>query len=60
LFSPGLPPRNLAFSDFENFWNQAKRHMRRFNGVPGPHFHLFLNECEWWFNNPNPKAQQTN
>jgi transposase len=23
----------------ENFWNQAKRHMRRFNGVPAPHFH---------------------
>ena len=20
----------------ENFWNQAKRHMRKFNGVPGP------------------------
>jgi len=23
----------------ENFWNQAKRHMRRFNGVPKDHFH---------------------
>ncbi|TFG75869.1 MAG: IS1595 family transposase, partial [Thermodesulfobacteriales bacterium] len=22
----------------ENFWNQAKRHMRRFNGVPRKHF----------------------
>ena len=43
----------------ENFWNQAKRHMCKFNGVPGPHFHLFLKECEWHFNNPNPKAQQT-
>ncbi|MEO6910636.1 MAG: IS1595 family transposase, partial [Edaphobacter sp.] len=43
----------------ENFWNQAKRHMRKFNGVPGPHFHLFLKECEWRFNNPNPKQQQT-
>ena len=26
----------------ENFWNQAKRHMRKFNGVPKEHFPLFL------------------
>ena len=36
----------------ENFWNQAKRHMRKFNGVPKTHFELFLKECEWRFNNP--------
>lgn len=41
----------------ENFWNQAKRHMRKFNGVPKTHFELFLKECEWRFNNPSPKAQ---
>ncbi len=41
----------------ENFWNQAKRHMRKFNGVPKEHFALFLKECEWRFNNPNPKKQ---
>jgi transposase len=41
----------------ENFWNQAKRHMRKFNGIPKEHFHLFLKECEWRFNNPNPKVQ---
>ncbi len=41
----------------ENFWNQAKRHMRRFNGIPRGHFHLFLKECEWRFNNPDPKEQ---
>ena len=40
----------------ENFWNQAKRHMRKFNGIPAKHFELFLKECEWRFNNPNPKA----
>ena len=34
----------------ENFWNQAKRHLRRFNGVPSQHFHLYLKECEWRFN----------
>ncbi|MEZ4818488.1 MAG: IS1595 family transposase [Bdellovibrionota bacterium] len=41
----------------ENFWNQPKRHMRKFNGVPAKHFGLFLKECEWRFNNPNPKTQ---
>lgn len=41
----------------ENFWNQAKRHMRKFNGVPKEHFGLFLKECEWRFNNSEPKAQ---
>jgi transposase len=41
----------------ENFWNQAKRHMRKFNGVPREHFPLFLKECEWRFNNPNPQTQ---
>lgn len=41
----------------ENFWNQAKRHMRKFNGVPRNHFPLFLKECEWRFNNPKPQAQ---
>lgn len=34
----------------ENFWNQAKRVMRKFNGVPKDNFNLFLKECEWRFN----------
>ena len=41
----------------ENFWNQAKRHLRKFNGIPRDHFPLFLKECEWRFNNPKPQAQ---
>ena len=41
----------------ENFWSQAKRHMRKFNGVPKEHCGLFLKECEWRFNNPNPQAK---
>ena len=41
----------------ENFWNQAKRHMRKFNGVPKVHFGLFLKECEWRFNNSDPSLQ---
>jgi transposase len=34
----------------ENFWNQAKRHLRRFKGIPRANFHLYLKECEWRFN----------
>jgi len=41
----------------ENFWNQAKRHLRKFNGVPKDHFHLYLKECEWRFNNQDPVKQ---
>jgi len=41
----------------ENFWNQAKRHMRKFNGIPRQNFGLFLKECEWRFNNPSPQTQ---
>ena len=41
----------------ENFWNQAKRHMRKFNGIPAEHFSLFLKECEWRFNNSDPVKQ---
>jgi transposase len=54
------------FSDYsnhingiENFWNQAKRYMRRFNGIPAAHVHLYLKECERRFNTPQPKQQQT-
>jgi transposase-like protein len=36
----------------ENFWSQAKRHMRKFNGIPKGPFSLYLKECEWRFNNP--------
>ena len=53
LFATG---RN-HINGIENFWNQAKRHLRRFNGIPREHFGLFLKECEWRFNNPDPKAQ---
>ena len=53
LFAEG---RN-HINGIENFWNQAKRHLRKFNGIPREHFGLFLKECEWRFNNPDPKAQ---
>ncbi|WXK58375.1 IS1595 family transposase [Glaesserella parasuis] len=41
----------------ENFWNQAKRHLRKFNGIPKAHFELYLKECEWHFNHSNLKSQ---
>ncbi len=31
-------------------WNQAKRHLRRYNGILRQHFHLFIKEWEWRFN----------
>ncbi|MFN5638647.1 MAG: transposase, partial [Akkermansiaceae bacterium] len=37
----------------ENFWNQAKRHLRRFNGIKQENFQGFLKECEWRFNGGN-------
>ena len=43
-------PSGRHINGIENFWNQAKRHMRRFNGVPKESFYLFLKECEWRFN----------
>lgn len=51
--------RKNHINGIENFWNQAKRHLRKFNGVPKDNFGLFLKECEWRFNNPSPKQQLT-
>ncbi len=41
----------------ENFWHQGKRHLRKFNGIPRDHFHLYLKEYEWRFNNSDPLIQ---
>jgi transposase len=46
------PGRHI--NGIENFWSQAKRHLRRYNGIPRHHFHLFLKECEWRFNYAPP------
>ena len=43
----------------ENFWSQAKRVLRKYNGIPKQHFHLFLKECEFRFNYGSPKQQLT-
>lgn len=49
--------KHNQINGIENFWNQSKRHMHKFNGVPKDYFHLFLEECEWRFNNGDPKLQ---
>ena len=41
----------------ENFWSQAKRILRKYNGIPKNHFNLFLKECEFRFNFGTPKQQ---
>jgi transposase len=40
----------------ENFWNQSKRYLRRFNGIPKISFYYFLKECEWRFNESDHHA----
>lgn len=42
--------RGHHINGIENFWNQAKRHLRRFNGLTPDNFYWFLKECEWRFN----------
>jgi transposase len=54
-----LPPP-AGIDSIENFWNQAKRHMRRYNGIPRRHLHLFVKECEWRFNYGSPKQLLVN
>lgn len=39
----------------ENFWSQAERHLRRFNGMPKGSFPLFLQEVVWRYNTGTPE-----
>ncbi|OTG88838.1 IS1595 family transposase [Acinetobacter sp. ANC 3813] len=41
----------------ENFWNQAKRVLRKYNGIDRNAFPLFIKECEFRFNYGSPKQQ---
>ena len=41
----------------ENFWNQAKRVLRKYNGIDKKSFPLFLKECEFRFNYGTPAQQ---
>ena len=49
--------RGKHINGIENFWNQAKRILRKYNGVPKESFYLFLKECEFRFNYGTPKQQ---
>src|SRR5262249_44339750 len=42
--------RGHHINGIENFWNQSKRILRKYNGVPRKNFYLFLKECEFRFN----------
>ena len=53
LFSEGKNHIN----GIENFWNLAKRVLRKYNGIPKQSFPLFLKECEFRFNYGTPKQQ---
>jgi transposase len=46
--------RHNHINDIENFWNQTKRHIRKFNAVTKAQFGLYFRECEWRFNNSAP------
>ena len=41
----------------ESFWNQAKRVLRKYNGINKKHFHLFIKECEFRFNYGTPSQK---
>ncbi|MDR1304376.1 MAG: IS1595 family transposase, partial [Verrucomicrobiales bacterium] len=49
--------RGHHINGIENFWNQSKRVLRKYNGIPKKHFFLFLKECEFRFNYGTPKQQ---
>jgi transposase len=51
--------RRNHVNGIENFWSQAKRHLRKYNGIPKHHFPLFLKECEFRFNEGSPAEQLT-
>ncbi|CWP78117.1 IS1016 group transposase [Neisseria meningitidis] len=49
--------RQNHINGIENFWNQAKRVLRKYNGIDCKSFPLFLKECEFRFNFGTPSQQ---
>ncbi|MBW5388570.1 IS1595 family transposase [Salmonella enterica] len=49
--------RQNHINGIENFWNQAKRVLRKYNGINRKSFPLFLKECEFRFNFGTPSQQ---
>jgi transposase len=53
LFADG----NNHINGIENFWNQAKRWLARYNGIPAKQFNFFLQECVFRFNYGSTQEQ---
>ncbi|STO54230.1 IS1016 transposase [Canicola haemoglobinophilus] len=49
--------RENHINGIENFWSQAKRVLRKYNGINRKNFPLFLKECEFRFNFGIPRMQ---
>ena len=49
--------RQNHINGIESFWNQAKRVLRKYNGIDRKSFPLFLKECEFRFNFSTPSQQ---
>ena len=49
--------RRNHINGIEKFWNQAKRVLRKYNGIDRKSFPLFLKECEFRFNFGTPSRQ---
>ena len=49
--------RQNHINGIESFWNQAKRVLRKYNGIDRKSFPLFLKECEFRFNLGTPSRQ---
>ncbi|WP_148040206.1 transposase, partial [Neisseria meningitidis] len=49
--------RQNHINGIENFWNQAKRALRKYNEIDRKSFPLFLKECKFRFNFGTPSRQ---
>jgi transposase len=55
--SDSFTEKKNHINGIENFWNQAKRVLRKYNGIDKKAFPLFLKECEFRFNHGTPREQ---
>ena len=55
--SKAFADRQNHINGIGNFWNQAKRVLRKYNGIDRKSFPLFLKECEFRFNFGTPSRQ---
>ena len=49
--------KTILTNGIQNFWNQAKRVLRKYNGIERQSFPLFVKEYEFRFNFGTPKEQ---